>query len=241
MPEIPEHRFRPYNFGDLPGQPGKQIHAVKLFRNHPAPGFEGCCSEIERGHHLLNDRAGNNFAFPVSKHGYPNPSLEQAAFLTTHGHIVRSIPHSTFRSRYSCRQTRFFSTHFTWGTIIAGEENHCVLFKAVLTKFGHHSTHCVVNGFDQCQAHPSAVISPIIIMRIIELGKFLVIRIRLLDQRDVRSIERQVEKERLISSLAEVDKRFTVLTLKDHTIGDASGQAFPALMLHSLAIERKIG
>ena len=78
-------------------------------------------------------------------------------------------------------------------------------------------------------------------MRIIELGKFLVIRIRLLDQRDVRSIERQVEKERLISSLAEVDKRFTVFSLKDHTIGDASGQAFPALMLHRLAIERKIG
>ena len=60
-------------------------------------------------------------------------------------------------------------------------------------------------------------------MRIIELGKFLVIRIRLLDQRDVRSIERQIEKERLISSLAEIDKRFTVLTLKDHTIGDALG------------------
>ena len=78
-------------------------------------------------------------------------------------------------------------------------------------------------------------------MRIIELGEFLVIRIRLLDQRDVRSIQRQVEKERLISSLAEIDKRLTVLTLKDHTIGDALGQAFPALMLHSLAIERKVG
>ena len=241
VPELPEHRFRPFNFGDFPGQSGKQIHAVKLFRNHPAPGFEGCCSEIKCGHHFLNDCAGNNFAFPISKHGNSDPSLEKAAFLTPHGHIVRSIPDSTFCSRCTCRHTRLFFSHFTWSAIIAGEENHGVLFKTVFTKFGHHSAHCVVNGFDQCQAHPSAVISPIIIMWIIELGKFLVIGIRLFDQRDVRSIERQVEKERLISSLTEVDKRFTVLTLKDHTVGDAFGQALPALRFHRLSIEREIG
>ena len=78
-------------------------------------------------------------------------------------------------------------------------------------------------------------------MRIIELGKFLVLRIRLLAQRDVRSIQRQIEKERFISGLAEIDERFTVLSLKDHSIGDASGQAFPALMLHGLEDVRKMG
>ena len=78
-------------------------------------------------------------------------------------------------------------------------------------------------------------------MRIIELGKILVIWIALLDKRNVRAEQRQVEKERLISSLTEVDKRFTVLTLKDHTIGDAFGQAISLLMLRRLAIERKIG
>ena len=78
-------------------------------------------------------------------------------------------------------------------------------------------------------------------MRIIELGEFLVIGIRFLDQWDVWTKEREIEKERIVSSLTEVDKRFTVLTLKDHTIGDALGQAIPVLMVHSLAIERKIG
>ena len=241
MPEIPEHRFRSFNLSNSPGQSRKQIHPVKLVRNHSASGFEGCCGEIECGHHFFNYRTWNNFAFPVRKHGHPDPSLEQATFLTAHGHIVRSIPDSASCSRHSSRQSRFVPAHFTWGSIIAGEEYHRVLLKAVLTKFGHHSSHCVVNGFDQCQAHPSAVISPIIIMRIIELGKILVIWIALLDKRNVRAEQRQVEKERLISSLTEVDKRFTVLTLKDHTIGDAFGQAFPFLMLHSLTIESKVG
>ena len=181
MPEIPEHRFRSFNLSNSPGQSRKQIHPVKLVRNHSASGFEGCCGEIECGHHFFNYRTWNNFAFPVSKHGHPYPSLEQATFLTTHGHIVRSIPDSASCSRHSSRQSRFVPAHFTWGSIIAGEEYHRVLFKAVLTKFGHHSTYRVVNGFDQCQTHPSAIIAPIIVVRIIELGEFLVIRIRLFD------------------------------------------------------------
>ena len=60
-------------------------------------------------------------------------------------------------------------------------------------------------------------------MRIVELGEFLVIRVRLFDERDVRAVEREIEKERLVSGLGEVDKRFAVLALKDHTIGDAFG------------------
>ena len=181
MPEIPKHRFRSFNLRNSPGKSRKQIHPVKLVRNHSASGLEGCSSEIECGHHFFNYRTWNNFAFPVRKHGHPDPTLEQATFLTTHGHIVRSIPDSASYSRHSARQSRFVPAHFTWGSIIAGEENHGVLFETVRTKFGYHSTHRVVDGLDQCQAHSSAIISPIIIMRIIELGKFLVIRIRLLD------------------------------------------------------------
>ena len=76
-------------------------------------------------------------------------------------------------------------------------------------------------------------------MRIVEFGEVLVIRVGLLDERDVWAEERQVEEERLVFVLR--DERFAVLALQDDAVGDALGQTVVGVVLRRLAIEREVG
>ena len=76
-------------------------------------------------------------------------------------------------------------------------------------------------------------------MRIVEFGEVLVIRVGLLDERDVWAEERQVEEERLVFVLR--DERLAVLALQDDAVGDALGQAAFGVVLRRLAIECEVG